>query len=78
MSWGKNEGKIKKVEKGREDFQWIPITLRSQSIYIMTFFFCLRTAAIATVTVLSKLKCKVFPHFTPSDGGDLSLVAKIL
>ena len=52
--------------------------LRSQSIYIMTFLFCLRTAAIATVTVLSKLKCKVFTHFTPSDGGDLSLVAKIL
>ena len=47
-----------------------------QSIYVMKFFFCLHTAAIAIVIVVSKLECKVITYFIPSVGGDLNFVGK--
>ena len=34
-----------------------------QSIYVMKFFFCLHTAAIAIVIVVNKLECKVITYF---------------
>ena len=40
----------------------------------MKFFFCLHTAAIAIVIVVSKLECKVITYFIPSVGGDLNLL----
>ena len=43
----------------------------------MKFLFCLHTAAIAIVIVVSKLECEVITYVIPSRGADLSFVENI-